>query len=72
MWSSCACVRTMAADHALVLLQVGGVGDDDVHAEKFLLGEHQARIDDDDVVAGAQDEHVHSELAQPAERDGPH
>ena len=60
------------AHHALVLFQVGDVGNDDIHAEQFLLGEHEARVNDDDVVAGAQGEHVHSELAQPAERDGPY
>ena len=59
------------AHHALVLLQVGDVGDDDVDAEQFLLGEHQAGVNYDDVVAGAQREHVHTELAQPAQRNGP-
>ena len=60
------------ANHALVLFQIGGVGNDDVNAEEFLLGEHEARIDDDDVVAGAENEHVHSKFAEPAERDGPY
>ena len=54
------------ADHVLVLLQVGDVRDDDVHAEQFLLGEHQAAVDDDDVVARAQRHHVHAEFAQSA------
>ena len=61
-----------ATDQPLVLLQVSGVRDDDVNAEKLLLREHQSGIDDNDVVGGAHDEHVHSELAQPAERDGPY
>ena len=59
------------AHHALVLLQVGDVGDDDVDAEQFLLGKHQAGVDHDDVVAAAKSEHVHAELAQSAERNGP-
>ena len=59
------------AHHSLVLLQVGDVRDDDVHAEQFLLGEHQARVDHDDVVAGAQRHHVHAEFAQSAQRNGP-
>ena len=59
------------AHHALVLFQIGNVGDHDIHAEQLLLGEHQARIDHDNVVARAEGEHVHSELAQSAERNGP-
>ena len=59
------------ANHPLVLLQVGDVRDHDVHAEQLLLGKHQPRVDHDDVVARAQREHVHAELAQPAQRNGP-
>ena len=59
------------AHHVLVLLQVSDVGDDDVHAQQFLLGEHQARVDHDNVVAGAEGHHVHAELAQSAQRNGP-
>ncbi len=55
----------------LALLQVGDVGDYDVHAEKLGLGEHQPGIDDDDFIAAAQGHHVHPELAEPAERDSP-
>ncbi len=50
-----------------VLLKVGDVRNDDVHAEQFGFGEHHARIDQDHVVARAEDEHVHAELAQSAE-----
>ena len=59
------------AHHSFILLQVGDVRDDDVHAEQFLLGKHQTSVNYDDVVAGAQREHVHAELAQPAQRNGP-
>ena len=59
------------AHHALVLLQVGDVRDYDVHSEEFLLGEHQAGVDHDDVVAGAKGQHVHAEFAQSAQRYGP-
>ena len=50
-----------------VLLEVGDVGNDDVHAEQFGLGEHHARIDQNHVVARAENEHVHAELAQSAQ-----
>ena len=59
------------AHHALVLFQVGDVRDDDVHAEKFLLGKHQARVNHNDVVAAAEGHHVHAEFAQPAQRNCP-
>ena len=48
-------------------MQIGDVGDDDVDAEQFGFGEHQAGVDDDDVVAPANGHAVHSELAQAAE-----
>ncbi len=35
---------------------------------KFGFGEHQAGVDDDDVIAPAHGHAVHSELAQAAER----
>ena len=57
-----------AADVLAVLDQVGNVGDDDVHAEQFGFGEHQAGVDDDDVVSPADGHAVHAELAQSAER----
>ena len=54
-----------------ILLEVGDVRNDDVHAEQFGFRKHHPGIDDDDVVAAAQHEHVHAELAQPAERNSP-
>ena len=55
--------------HLLAVLdQIGNVGNNDVHAEKFGFGKHQAGVDDDDVVAPAHGHAVHAELAQPAER----
>ena len=49
MWSSWPWVRKIASDLALVLEQVGDVGDDDVDAQQFVVGKHDARIDNDDV-----------------------
>ena len=57
------------AHHALVLFQVGNVGNNDVDAQQFLLGKHHAGVDDDNVVARAERHHVHSELAQSAQGD---
>ena len=54
------------ADVLLVLDEVGDVGDDDVDAEELGLGEHEAGIDDDDVVFVAEGEAVHAELAESA------
>ena len=48
--------------------EIRDFGDNDVHAQKFGLGEHQAGIDDDNVVTPAHGHAVHAELAQPAER----
>src|SRR6185369_13231268 len=49
--------------------QVGDVGDDQVNAEHMRLGEHQAAIDDDDIIAVLENGHVQADLPQPAEGD---
>ena len=51
-----------------VLLQIGEVRRDDVHAEQFVLGEHHTGVNQDDIVAISQRERVHPELAEAAER----
>ncbi len=51
----------------LVLLEIGDVGDDDIHAEELGLGKHHARIDQNHIVARTEDHHVHAELAQSAQ-----
>ncbi len=51
----------------LVLNQVGDVGDNNVDAQQLRLGEHQARVDHNNVVFPAHCQAVHSELAQPAQ-----
>ena len=56
-------------DLLAVLLEVGDVGDDEVDAEHLLVGEHEAAVDDDDLVAVLEDVHVLADLAHPAERD---
>ena len=56
-------------DVGAALLEIGDVGDDEVDAEHLLVGEHEAAIDDDDLVAVLEDVHVLADLAHPAERD---
>jgi len=47
--------------------EIGNVGNYDVHAQQLGLGEHETRVDDDNVIAPAYRHAVHSELAQTAE-----
>jgi hypothetical protein len=49
--------------------EIGNVGDHNVHSEQFGFGEHEARIDDDNVVAPADGHAVHTELAQAPQGD---
>ena len=56
-------------DVGLAFLEVRDVGDDEVDPEHLLVGEHQAAVDDDDVVAVLEHVHVLADLADPAERD---
>ena len=56
-------------DVGAALLEIGDVGDDEVDAEHLLVREHQAAVDDDDLVAVFEDVHVLADLAHPAERD---
>ena len=56
-------------DLGLVLLEVGDVGDDEVDPEHLLVGEHQAAVDHDDLVAVLEHVHVLADLADAAERD---
>src|SRR5262249_57619741 len=52
-----------------VPLQLPQVRNDQVHAEQFRLGEHDAGVDEDRRLAAGDEHHVHAELAEPAERD---
>src|SRR5437868_3915283 len=57
-----------AADLVAVLEQIGDVGYDDVHAEQLGFREHEASVDDDDVISPANGHAVHPELAEATER----
>ena len=56
-----------AAHPLAVFGQVGDIGDDDVDAQQFGFGKHQAGVDDDNVVTPANGHAVHPELAQAAQ-----
>ena len=55
-------------DVLAALLEIGHVGHDEVDAEHLLVGEHQAAVDDHDVVAVLEHVHVLADLADAAER----
>ena len=58
------------AAHPLAPLdQPAHVGDDQVHPEHLGLGEHQAGVDDHDVLAAFDREEVAADLAEPAQGD---
>ena len=50
------------------LLQIRQVRDDQIDAQELRVGEHDARVHDDGRVTPGECEHVHAELAEPAER----
>jgi len=62
-------VRQHERGGAVLLLQVRQVGDDPIDAEQFGIREHHPGVDDDRRLAPCQREHVHAELAEPAECD---
>jgi hypothetical protein len=51
------------ADFFGILLEIAEVGRDDVDAHQLGVGEHHARVDDDNIVAIADGHRVHPELA---------
>ena len=54
------------ANRPLVFEQVPDIGDNDVHAQQFVVREHDAGVHNDDRTGRAHRHHVHAELAQPA------
>ncbi len=52
-----------------VLEDVGVVGQDQVDPGMVFVGEHEAGVDDDEVLAVLDDRHVLADLVKPAERD---
>ena len=60
-----------AADPILSGSQVPDVRNDEIDAEHLLVGEHETRVDDEDVVPHLDREHVLADLADAAEGDDP-
>ncbi len=58
-----------AADVLLVLDQVGDVGNNNVNAQQLRLREHQAAVNDNNVVFPTHCQAVHSELAKTTQGD---
>ena len=58
--------KQQSAYLAAVFRQISQGGNDDVHAEQLVLGEHHSGVDYDDVIVPADGHAVHSELAQTA------
>src|SRR6185312_2554160 len=56
-----------AAYHIAVFDQVCDVGNDNIHAEQFLIGEHQTCVNDKNVVLPANCKAVFAEFSQAAE-----
>ena len=48
-------------------LEIGQIGDDQIHAGQLRLGEHDARVDKDGRFAIGEDHHVHAEFPDAAE-----
>ena len=57
-------------DLILALRQVGDVGQHQVNAQHFLFREHQAGVDDDDVLVILEGHHVATDLAQTPQGNG--
>ena len=58
-----------AANPVFPLHEVGDVGYDQVDPRHLILGEHDTRVDDQDLALALDDRHVLADLAQPAQRD---
>src|SRR5207245_1754350 len=56
---------------AAAVEQIGDVGKDQVDSEHVLLGEHQPRVDDEDLLVPFEGPHVDADLAEAAEREVP-
>ena len=57
------------ANPLAILDEIGNIGNHDIDAEQFGFGEHQAGVDDNNIVAPANGHAVHTELAEAPQRD---
>src|ERR1700694_2959759 len=58
-----------AANALLLVVQVARIGDNQVYAKHFIVGEHRTRINNHDVVTVFDDHHILSDFPQPSKRD---
>jgi hypothetical protein len=58
-----------AAQLIALVAQIFPIGNDEVDAQHVVFGEHDAAIDQDDVLAVLEGRHVLADFAAPAERD---
>ena len=56
-----------AADLVAVLLDIGVVGDDHIHAEHIAVGERHTAVEDDHIALALEHRHVLADLVQTAE-----
>ena len=61
-------VRQHQRGGASLLLKVGEVRNDQIHAQQLGIREHDTRVDDNRRLAPAERQHVHPELAETTER----
>jgi hypothetical protein len=48
----------------LFIIEIAGIGDNEIDAKHFIVGEHQPGINNDDVVTILYDHHVLSDFPQ--------
>ena len=58
-----------AADPVSLREEIGHLGQDEIDPQHLLLGKHQAGINDQNVLLGFEEGHVHPDLAQPPQGD---
>jgi hypothetical protein len=69
MWSSWAVGDEDGPDALLLVPQVAVVGDDEVHPVHVRLGEHQAGVYDQDVLAVLHGHHIFADFPQSSQGD---
>ena len=60
--------QDQAADPAGIVLQIGKIGQDDIHPVHILVGKPHAAVDDKDITAILDCRHVLADLAETAKR----
>ena len=58
-----------AVNALLFVREIAGIGDNKIDSKHFIIGEHQPRINNDDIVAVLNDHHILSDFPQASQRD---